>query len=75
MSKSSHIPSNYSEWLECITHCFEIPLTEEFAQSGIESLSNMKSEISKALIRKYGKEYHGLVLSWFRRALFELNKN
>jgi len=75
MSKPTRLPATYCEWLECITQCYEIPLNEEFAKSGIDSLSDRKSDISKSLIKKYGKEYHAQVLSWFRKALTELNKN
>jgi hypothetical protein len=75
MNTPSQVPSNYNEWLMCVTHCFCIPLTEDFALSGIQALSDTNSSVSKSLIDRYGKTYHKQVLQWFHKALTELNSN
>ena len=62
------IPSNYSEWYECITIKCKIPMTQEFIKSRLAALTNSTLPETKKFTSLYGVEHLNRVISWFEEA-------
>jgi len=62
-------PKNYNDWKICITEKCGIPLTTDFVQARIESLSDGSSEERKKFIEYYGIQWVNQVVSYFKQAL------
>jgi len=64
---------SYDEWKHCITIKCGIPLTAEYAEARLRALSDAKDAQTARFSVLYGAAYLGTVISWFKRALLELN--
>lgn len=62
-------PSNYKQWLNCISTRSAFKFDRKFVLDRIKTLSDEKSKDSQAMIKKYGKEHYEQVKSWFIQAL------
>ncbi|MGB0454750.1 MAG: hypothetical protein ACPGJV_13660 [Bacteriovoracaceae bacterium] len=65
-------PRHYGAWKMCITQKCKIPLTREYIETRIESLTNEDSPERKVFEEKYGKHWTGTVINYFKQALREV---
>lgn len=63
------LPTNFTEWKDCIVYKCGIALTNEYAQKRIIALKDNSDTNTIQFKRLYGDEYTQLVISWFLQAL------
>ena len=67
----SVFPQNYHDWKVCITERCGIPLTRDYVESRIKTLSNPASGERTKFIQQYGTEWLDQVVGYFKQALQE----
>ena len=70
--KDSIIPETYEEWRHCITVDCGLEFTNNFVDRRIAALEDNSQHYTQQFIRRYGKQHHQSVLSWFKKVKTKL---
>ncbi|GGI23317.1 hypothetical protein GCM10008119_07040 [Pedobacter mendelii] len=62
------IPTDFEEWMFCITKKCGITLSPDFLEQSIQSLSNICDTNTEVFIKHYGENHRQATLAWFRKA-------
>lgn len=68
------IPANYQQWRHCITEICRIPLTSEYIDQRLKSLTNPKDHTTQQFIQLYGEQQRQMTLQWFAKAKSEVGQ-
>ncbi len=61
------IPSDFSEWKDCIERRCNIPLTEDFAKKRLSIYNDNSNPETQRFVQLYGEEHLQNIISWFKQ--------
>ena len=70
----SIVPTSYEDWKHCITVSCDIPLTPQYVQQRIATLTDESDLHTQKFVETWGEAHLARTIAWFRQAEAELSQ-